>query len=101
MGNLAKIIAETEGLPDLPAITTTSALMCAAVSNWGGYGLVAALSQAAGRNLLPSLDDEVDWVTTLVDGGAVDGFSGESKLYVDGFTLEEQSRCLKDLHALL
>ena len=101
MGNLAQIISETEGLPDLPAITTTTALMCAAVSNWGGYGLVTALSQAAGQNLLPSLDDEVDWVTTLVEGGAVDGFSGDNKLYVDGFTLEEQSRCLKDLHGLL
>jgi hypothetical protein len=101
MGNLAEIIADTEGLPDLPAVTTTTILMCAAVSNWGGYGLVTALSQAAGRNLLPSLDDEVDWVTTLVDGGAVDGFSGDSKLYVDGFTLEEQSRCLRELHELL
>ena len=101
MGNLAQIISETEGLPDLPAITTTTALMCAAVSNWGGYGLVTALSQAAGQNLLPSLDDEVDLVTTLVEGGAVDGFSGDNKLYVDGFTLEEQSRCLKDLHGLL
>jgi hypothetical protein len=101
MGNLLKIIAETEGLPDLPAVTTTTNLICAAVSNWGGYGLVTAISQAAGRNLLPSLDDEVDWVTTLVDGGAVDGFSGDSKLYVDGFTLEEQSRCLRELHALL
>jgi len=101
MGNVAQIISETEGLPDLPAITTTTALMCAAVSNWGGYGLVTALSQAAGQNLLPSLDDEVDLVTTLVEGGAVDGFSGDNKLYVDGFTLEEQSRCLKDLHGLL
>jgi len=101
MGNLLKIIAETEGLPDLPAVTTTTNLICAAVSNWGGYGLVTAISQMAGRNLLPSLDDEVDWVTTLVDGGAVDGFTGDSKLYVDGFTLEEQSRCLRELHELL
>ncbi|NQW16585.1 MAG: DUF4392 domain-containing protein [Chloroflexi bacterium] len=101
MGNLAKIIAETEGLPDVPAVTTTTNLICAAVSNWGGYGLVTALSQAAGRNLLPSLDDEVDWVNTLVEGGAVDGFSGDNKAYVDGFTLEENAKCLTDLHKLL
>jgi hypothetical protein len=101
MGNIAEVIAHTEGLPDMPCVTTTTLMMCAAVSNWGGYGLVTAISQAAGRNLLPSLDDEVDWVNALVNGGAVDGFSGENKAYVDGFTLEENGRCLADLHCLL
>ncbi len=101
MGNLKDIVAETEGLPDLPTVTTTTQLMCAAVSNWGGYGLVAALSVLSGKSLLPSVDQENEWIEKLVAAGAVDGFSGEVKLYVDGFTLEENSRCLKALHELM
>ncbi len=43
MGNLAEIIPTVEKLPRLPAITMVDHLVLASVSNWGGYGLVAAL----------------------------------------------------------
>ncbi len=101
MGVLKTIIEDTEGLPDIPTVTTTTQLMCAAVSNWGGYGLVAALSTLSKRNLLPSVEQENEWIKKLVAAGAVDGFSGEVKLYVDGFTLEENSRCLQALHEFM
>ena len=32
--------------------------MIASVSNWGGYGLVAALSSLVRQDLLPTVDDE-------------------------------------------
>jgi hypothetical protein len=101
MGNLKEVIAVTEGLPDLPCVTGSTKLLTAAVSNWGGYGLVTALSQISGRNMLPTNEQERDWIATLVDLGVVDGFSGEVKPYVDGFTLDENAACLASLHELL
>ena len=101
MGNLKQVIADTEGLPNMPCVTTTTKLLAAAVSNWGGYGLVTALSQISGRNMLPTNEQERDWIATLVDLGVVDGFSGEVKPYVDGFTLDENAECLASLHKLL
>ena len=58
MGNLEEIIAGVDTLPDLPTIATVDRLVIASVSNWGGYGLVAALSRLVGRNLLPSVERE-------------------------------------------
>ena len=75
--------------------------MIASVSNWGGYGLVAALSRQAGRNLLPSIADEREMVRRSVALGAVDSFSGDRIDRVDGFSLEENSRTLERLHELL
>ncbi|MCH8898250.1 MAG: DUF4392 domain-containing protein, partial [Chloroflexi bacterium] len=57
MGNLAEIIPTVDRLPNDPAVTKVDKLVIASVSNWGGYGLVAALSRLVGRNLLPSIVD--------------------------------------------
>ena len=88
-------------LPDNPAATKVSKLVISSVSNWGGYGLAASLSKLAGRNLLPTLDQEADSLRRTVDLGSVDGFSTEAKYYVDGFSLEENGELLGRLHALL
>ena len=40
-------------------------------------------------------------IETLVDLGAVDGFSGESKYKVDGFNLHDNSFALVNLHELI
>ncbi|HEU0021374.1 MAG TPA: DUF4392 domain-containing protein [Dehalococcoidia bacterium] len=101
MGNLAKIIPTVDQLPDHPAVTRVDHLIIASVSNWGGYGLVAALSRLVGRNLLPSIDEDRRLIQRMVDTGAVDGTSGESKYYVDNFTLEENARLLGRLHRLV
>jgi len=101
LGNLADIIPTVPSLVRLPCVTTTSELVIASVSNWGGYGLVAALSRAKGKNLLPSIEAEQELVKRNVELGAVDGPSGEAVPMVDGFTLEENSQALRELHDLL
>jgi len=101
LGNLADIIPSVPSLVRLPCVTTTSALVIASVSNWGGYGLVAAMSRAKGQNLLPSIETEQTLVKRNVELGAVDGPSGEAVPMVDGFTLEENSQALRELHDLL
>jgi hypothetical protein len=101
MGNLRDAIASTEGLPADPCITTTDRLIVASCSNWGAYGLIAAMSQMRGRNLLPSVEKGYNWVRLAVEAGAVEGLSAEAKDWVDGRTPEEDADCLRGLHALL
>ena len=103
MGNLQNVIPtiEHEFLPKNPCVTTTTELIVASCSNWGGYGLIAALSLKNGVNLLPSVEEAKQMVRNIVAIGAVEGMSGENKEWVDGRDLEADSVCLRDLHALL
>ena len=98
MGNLRDEAAAIDRLPDDPCVTTTTKLMIASVSNWGGLGLVASLSLKKGVNLLPSVETENEWVYATYEAGAVDGPTGEHRPYVDGFSLDEYNSCLTDLH---
>ena len=103
MGNLQNIIPtiEHEFLPKNPCVTTTTELIIASCSNWGGYGLIVALSLKTGSNLLPSVEDAKQMVRDIVAIGAVEGMSGENKEWVDNRDLEADSKCLRDLHMLL
>lgn len=101
MGNLADVVAKADQLPDQPAIVGCDQLVISSTSNWGGYGLVAALSLEVGRNLLPDVDTDADCIRFLVDAGAVSGVSGEHDYLVDEFTLEENAAVLNALHDLV
>lgn len=106
MGNLAEIIPRVGAqyavpLPKNPAVTRVDKLIIASVSNWGGYGLVAALSRIAGRNLLPTVEHETRLIRRMVDAGAVDGTTGDRKYCVDNFTAEQNGELLSRLHWLL
>ncbi len=98
MGNLAEEVTKVESLVKIPCITETTKLMLASVSNWGGYGLAAALSALSGRNLLPSIEEEQELLRNTVDLGAVDGMSAKREYKVDGFTIAENSQTLQALH---
>ncbi|GIT42670.1 MAG: hypothetical protein Ct9H300mP11_06060 [Chloroflexota bacterium] len=71
--------------------------MIASVSNWGGYGLVAALSQITSKNLLPSVESETAMLRGMVDSGVVDGTTGEAVPTVDNFSAEENGALLARL----
>ncbi len=101
MGNLLDVIPTVESLPDLPAVVTVDRLVIASVSNWGGYGLVAALSSLAGKNLLPTVEHETRIIKSMVDAGAVDGTTGKAVATVDNFTTEENGELLARLHRLV
>ena len=101
MGNLAEYIPQIDKLPDIPAATRVTKLIVTSVSNWGGYGLVAAMSRAAGRNLLPSVDNDRALVCKTIDLGAVDGPTTQSIYAVDGYSLEVNADILSRLHSLL
>ena len=64
--------------------TAVDQLVVAGVSNWGAYGVVAALSLLAGERLLHTGGAERRMLAASLDAGCVDGVSGESVLSVDG-----------------
>lgn len=97
MGAVADVIKETPQLPDEPAITRTDEVIICSVSNWGAYGLVAALSSLAETDLLPSVEAESELITRMTERGAVDGAYLTPMAAVDGFSLEENARVLESL----
>jgi hypothetical protein len=101
MGNLAQIIPTFSTLPTNPAISKVDRLVVSSVSNWGGYGLVAALSLLKGTNMLPTVDHETKLIKQLVHLGLVDGTTGDANHYVDGFTTDENGTLLGRLHQLV
>ena len=101
MGNLAEYIPQVAKLPSDPATTGTTHLVISSTSNWGGYGLLTALSRRVGRNLLPNPDEEAALIRRIVDMGAVDGVTGLSEYSVDSMNLDEHGAALRGLHALL
>ena len=101
MGSVASVIPTVPSLVEKPAMTRTNELILSSVSNWGGYGLAAALSLKTGRNLLPTVETEQEWIRQAVDAGAVDGVLGEFRYGVDAMSLEETGQALRQLHALL
>ena len=101
MGLLAQEIAAADKLPDAPAVTSVDKLVIASVSNWGAWGLLAAMSLLMGENYLPNLPEEMARVRTCVAAGAVDGFSGKRAALVDGFDLDDYCKPLAELRALV
>ena len=101
MGNLAEVIPQVSSLPPIPSETGTTHLVISSVSNWGGYGVVAALSSMAGKNLLPDPEEEDELIQMMVDMGAVDGVVGKAIYSVDGMDLAQHGEALTALHGLI
>ena len=83
MGN---VHAELAQLPIIPSVTMCNELVIATVSNWGVYGIIAALSRELDQDLFRYFDP-VEIVRYLVDRGAVDGKTGYAECSEDGFPL--------------
>jgi hypothetical protein len=100
MGNLAAHIPALDSLPNNPAVTRVNRLLLASISNWGGYGLVAALAKLTGKHLLPSVNWEKEIIRKIVAKGAVDGVSGKPILAVDNFDLAKNAWALTELNRM-
>ena len=101
MGNLREVIPTVKRLPNNPSVSKVDRLVITSVSNWGGYGLLAALSRLAGKNLLPTVEHETKLLRRLVEIGAVDGTTGNAiPPTVDGFSIEENGRVLEQLRGI-
>ena len=71
------------------------------VSNWWGWGLVAALSLRTGRDLLPTADREEELLCRVVRSGGADGSTARHELTVDGLPLALHLEVLNSLRQVL
>jgi len=97
MGN---VHAELAQLPIIPSVTRCNELVIATVSNWGVYGIIAALSRELDQDLFRYFDP-VEIVRYLVDRGAVDGKTGYAECSEDGFPLAVGLTIIERLRALI
>jgi len=98
MGNLAAAIPMVMPLAGKPCTTKTSRLVISSVSNWGAWGVIAAMSRQLGRYLLPTRHDAREMLRRTVELGAVDGTTGRRTETVDGFPFDENCRVLSEMH---
>ena len=101
MGNLYAQVKDNSKLVRFPTTIEVDELVIASVSNWGAYGLIAAISLIKNQNLLVSVEEELEIINTLVGLGVVDGMSGKPESIVDGFDLDSNSKILQNLHSFL
>ena len=83
MGNL---INKFKHLPVIPSVTTCDELVISTVSNWGVYGVIAAMSRLLSRDLFNFFDTEVI-LDYLVSNGSVDGLTIRPDYSEDGFPI--------------
>lgn len=82
--------------------TTVGSLVVAGTSNWGCYGLVAALARAVpdrGEALRALLDPALDaaLLTAAGEAGGIDGVTGEPGLSVDGIPVADYADLFAEL----
>ena len=83
MGNL---IRELSHMPITPSITMCDELVIATVSNWGVYGVIAAMSLELGKDLFRLFDPE-GIAKHLLENGSVDGVTLRGENSEDGFPI--------------
>ena len=83
MGNYHDALLAAGGI--FPSCVKTDRCIIATVSNWGAYGLIAALEQLAGMPLLPEYHEVEGFLHKIVALGATDGILGPGHCSTDGF----------------
>ena len=86
----------------MASAVATDILVPASVSNWGAYGMAAALAILTGRrDLFHDTDTERAMLRACVAAGGVDGLTSRQILAVDGTSDEVQTAVVTLLKALI
>ena len=89
MGNVRRRLGRQGGvLARIASVVRVDHLVVAGTSNWGAYGVVAALARLSGRDLLHTPEAEARLIEACVDAGACDGVTRRSEPTVDGLSIE-------------
>ena len=83
----------------IASVVTVDHLVVAGTSNWGAYGVVAALERLRGRLLLHTGAVERRLIGRCVEAGAVDGITRQREPTVDGLGDEIHAGIVELLHA--
>jgi hypothetical protein len=84
MGNIIDALAR---LPIIPSVTRCDELVISTVSNWGVYGVIAAMSRILGNDLFERFDP-AQIAEYLVSNGSVDGLTSRPDRSEDGFPID-------------
>lgn len=93
----ARVVASIANGAEIASVVPVDHLVVAGVSTWGAWGLVAALSRRAGRDLLPRGSQVREGLLALVAAGARDGVSARAEETIDGLPLDHSLRVLEAL----
>lgn len=96
MGLMEEILRERGGID--PCVIPVDTLVVATVSNWGAYGITAALGEKMGLDLLPAFEQIRAYVAATVACGSVDGVTHEHVVTVDGMSMEIEAEIVNALH---
>jgi hypothetical protein len=102
MGNIREAVRRN--VPNgerIASISTVDRLICAAVSNWGGYGLSAALSILSIKEALHTPEQEELMLKNVVEAGAVDGITGKREKSVDNIPMKVHSSVIRILEGFI
>jgi hypothetical protein len=97
MGNVQKALA---AMDIIPAITTCDELVIASVSNWGVYGVIAALCRLVEQDLFEDFDPKTV-ADYLVANGCVDGVTTRKEPSEDGFPISVGMSIIQQLQDLV
>lgn len=89
MGNVrARLLRQSPLMAQIASIVPVDHLVVAGTSNWGAYGVAAALGRFTGRQLVHTPEIERRLLTACVHAGAVDGVSRRREATVDNLPLD-------------
>ncbi|MCP4631051.1 MAG: DUF4392 domain-containing protein [bacterium] len=97
MGNVKTALA---GLDIIPSVTTCDELVIASVSNWGVYGVIAALGSHLNKDLFELIDPE-PVANFLVANGCVDGVTKRKEASEDGFPIDISKSIIQQLRDIV
>jgi hypothetical protein len=97
MGNISRALAQRS---IIPSVTPCDELVIASVSNWGVYGVLAAMSLSLCKDLLTRLNP-ADIASYLLANGSVDGVTLRAEHSEDGFPISVGLSIILRLRKLL
>jgi hypothetical protein len=100
MGNVrARLVREGALMARIASVVRVDHLVVAGTSNWGAYGIVAALGRLAGRPLLHTPALERRLIDACVEAGGHDGITRRREATVDGLPLDTHAAVVELLRA--
>ncbi|KAF0195214.1 MAG: hypothetical protein FD169_1461 [Bacillota bacterium] len=84
----------------IASVSDADTIICAGISNWGAYAVIAALSVLENAELLPTAEEEYELLLKLCSVGVVDGCTHNCVPTVDGMTTDVCIGFLRELNAL-
>ena len=79
----------------IASVVAVDHLVVSGTSNWGAYGIVAALERLSGHSLLHTAAVERKLIQACVDAGAVDGLARTHEPTVDGLPADAHAAVLE------